>query len=85
MTWRLQIAKRAEKALTKFPVKDQNRILAALAQMRAHPFTGDIVRLNTGRTAWRRRVGNYRIFFDVYPDHLLIDIVEIERRTSSTY
>jgi len=37
------------------------------------------------RSAWRRRVGSYRIFFDVYPDRQVVDVVDIDRRTSSTY
>ncbi len=85
MTWRLQVAKRAQKALAKLPVKDRQRILLAVAEMRSNPFSGDIARLKFERTAWRRRVGSYRIFFDVYPDRFIVDIVEITRRTSSTY
>jgi len=85
MTWRLQIAKRAGKSLVQFPVKDQNRILAALTEMRGNPFGGDIVRLQSERSTWRRRVGNYRIFFDVSTHSLMVDVVAIERRTSKTY
>jgi len=36
-------------------------------------------------TAWRRRVGDWRIFFDVYPEQRLVDIVDIHRRTTTTY
>jgi len=54
--------------------------------MRDNPFSGDIVRLHAPeRSAWRRRVGSYRIFFDVYPDRQVVDVVDIDRRTSSTY
>jgi mRNA-degrading endonuclease RelE of RelBE toxin-antitoxin system len=41
--------------------------------------------LKSERAAWRRRVGSYRIFFDVYPDRQHIDVVDIARRTSTTY
>jgi mRNA interferase RelE/StbE len=85
MTWTLRIAHRAQKELTRLPTKDQQRILAVLAAMRAGPFHGDIVRLKAERTAWRRRVGNYRIFFDVDINGRVIDVVEISRRTSTTY
>lgn len=85
MAWRLQIAKRAEKALEKFPNEDRHRILSAMAEMRENPFTGDIARLKSERSTFRRRIGNYRIFFDVYPDKLIVDVVEIQRRTSKTY
>ena len=76
MIWRLQIASRVEKTLTKVPVKDQQKILAALEEMRRNPLSGDYARLKAERSAWRRRVGAYRIFFDVDPDRLLVDVVE---------
>lgn len=85
MGWTLRIAKRAEKALARVPAKSRRLIVAALEEMQRNPFTGDIVRLTSDRSAWRRRVGSYRIFFDVYPDRRQVDVVEIARRTSTTY
>jgi len=85
MAWTLRIAKRAEKELRKIPAKDRKRIATALAAMRLDPFGGDIVRLENQPASWRRRVGSYRIFFDLYPDQSLVDILRIARRTSTTY
>lgn len=85
MTWILRVAKRAEKNLAKAPAKSQRLIRTALQEMAMNPFSGDIVRLHSERATWRRRVGSYRIFFDVYPDTLIVDVVDIDRRTSSTY
>jgi hypothetical protein len=33
--------------------------------MAADPFSGDVIKLEGGANRWRRRVGNYRIFFAV--------------------
>ena len=85
MAWRLQIARQVEKRLRKFPAKDQQRLVAALGSMRQDPFTGDIVRLKGELAGWRRRVGDYRIFFDVRATDLIVDVVDIVRRTSTTY
>ncbi len=85
MTWSVNVAKDAQKLLAKIPAKDEEHIIVALQQMRSDPFSGDIVKLKNARTAWRRRVGNFRIFFDVYHEQLLVDVVGIERRTSKTY
>jgi mRNA-degrading endonuclease RelE of RelBE toxin-antitoxin system len=85
MIWNLQIASRAKKALEKFPAKDQRLIVSALEAMRTDPFSGNIKRLKNERSVWRRRVGSYRIFFDVYPDTFTVDVVDIARRTSTTY
>ena len=85
MTWTIHIAKRAEKQLAKAPAKSRRLLLAALQEMQENPFSGDISRLTAQRSTWRRRVGAYRIFFDVYPGRNHIDVLDIARRTSTTY
>jgi mRNA-degrading endonuclease RelE of RelBE toxin-antitoxin system len=85
MTWTIHIAKRAEKQLAKAPAKSKRLLLAALQEMQENPFSGDISRLTAQRSTWRRRVGAYRIFFDVYPDRYHVDVLDIARRTSTTY
>ena len=85
MTWKVEITGPAQKDLRKLPAADQARVEAALATMRDNPFAGDIVRLKAQPTAWRRRVGDYRIFFDVYFEHRMVVVVAIKRRTSTTY
>ena len=84
MTWGLQVTGPAQKDLRKLPAKDQAHIKAALTAMQEDPFSGDIVRLKAQPTAWRRRVGSYRILFDVYPEQLLVIVAAITRRTSTT-
>ena len=85
MTWQLVVAKPAQKALGKLPAKDRKRIESALAGMRENPFGGDVVRLKAHPVAWRRRVGDYRIFYDLYPDRLRVVVTAVLRRTSTTY
>ena len=85
MNWTIHVAKPAKKTLAKIPAKSQRLLRAALLEMQQNPFSGDILRLTSERATWRRRVGSYRMFFDVYPQQQLVDIVDIERRTSTTY
>jgi len=85
MPWDLVVTKPAEKNLQRIPAKDRARIESALLGMRDNPFPGDIARLRAQPSAWRRRVGNYRILYDVFPDRLLIVVHAILRRTSTTY
>jgi mRNA-degrading endonuclease RelE of RelBE toxin-antitoxin system len=51
--------------------------------MQDDPFSGDIKRLQP--SGWRRRVGNYRIFYDLLIEEKRIVVTAIERRTSTTY
>ena len=85
MLWNLAVVRSAEKQLKKIPAADQKRIVAALDQMRTDPLSGDVVRLNAIAQALLRRVGNYRIFFDIYPAERLVVVSAIVRRSSTTY
>ena len=85
MRWDVRVAERARKALRRVPKGDQERIAAALEAMRDAPLGGDIVHLKNQPTAWRRRVGDWRILFDLYLERRLVDVLDIRRRTTTTY
>ncbi len=53
--------------------------------MQQDPFSGDIKRLKGQPAAWRRRVGNYRIVYDLHVEEHRIVVAGILRRTSTTY
>jgi mRNA interferase RelE/StbE len=63
----------------------RSRIIAALTQMEADPFSGELVRLAGQQTGYRRRVGNWRIMFDADPVTRTVSVRAIERRTTTTY
>ena len=73
----------ARKSLRRIPATDKTRILAALAEMQQNPFQGDIRKLQ-GLPGFRRRVGNWRILFEVMPETRQVVIAAVERRTSTT-
>jgi len=51
----------------------------------ADPYFGDIQKLKGEKNAWRRRVGDYRIFYKIYIEKRLVLVFKLERRTSKTY
>ena len=53
--------------------------------MTRNPLEGDVVALTGECTAFRRRIGNWRILFDLFPADCLIEVRFIERRTTTTY
>jgi mRNA interferase RelE/StbE len=85
MTWNLILTGPAQKDFRKLPQSDQARVKTALIAMQDDPFQGDLKRLKGTLTAWRRRVGNYRIIYDLYFEERRIVISAILRRTSTTY
>jgi mRNA interferase RelE/StbE len=85
MAWNLHITGPAQKEFLKLPPKDQARVKNALLAMEQDPFGGDIKRLKGQASAWRRRVGNYRIVYDLHVEEQRIVVAGILRRTSTTY
>ena len=79
------LTKPAQKSLDRVPSFDRARIIAALEGMEDAPLLGDVRKLYGGREGFRKRVGNWRVFFDLYSSEGRVVITAIERRTSTTY
>jgi len=82
--WTVVLTGPARKSLKRIPVADKTRILAALAEMQQNPLQGDIRKLQ-GLPGFRRRVGNWRILFEILQEPKEIVVAAIERRTTTTY
>ncbi len=84
-TWRVLVRKDAQKVVARAPRPDQERLRDAIKKMELDPFAGDVERLKNERIAFRRRVGNWRLLFDVLRELRIVQIRHIERRTTTTY
>lgn len=84
-SWVLQIDPVVLKALKKFPQKDTKRILTVIDSLIINPFTGDIQKMKGEKNVWRRRIGSYRLFYEVIQEEKVIHIYHVERRTTTTY
>jgi mRNA interferase RelE/StbE len=84
MEWTVVLAGPAQKSLKRIPTGDRPRILAVLGEMQRDPFQGDIRKLQ-GLSGFRRRVGNWRVFFDIVLERKHVVVTAVERRTSTTY
>lgn len=68
------------------PDRDRARINRALNEMKADPLSGDIVSLKGEyRGQFRRRVGSWRIIFELNAEARVLLVHDIARRTSTTY
>lgn len=83
--WELRVARRAGKSIGRAPRHERERLLVVLEEMRSRPFRGDVVPLRGQAASFRRRVGDWRIFFDVDREHAIIDVTDVARRTTTTY
>lgn len=85
MPWILRIDKKVLKELDKIPTSEARRINDAIKNMDSDPYSGDIEKMRGQANVWRRRIGNYRIFYEIYPALKTVYVYHVERRTSKTY
>ena len=83
--WDVRVERAVTKALRKFPRKDSDSIEAAIIGMLDDPYFGNIQKIGGEENTWRRRIGSYRISYEVYPDLKLVIVFKVKRRTSTTY
>ncbi|MBI2450856.1 MAG: type II toxin-antitoxin system RelE/ParE family toxin [Parcubacteria group bacterium] len=83
--WHIIITDSAKKNFRRLPKNDSKLIEKAIDQMELNPYLGDIVKLGGEENSWRRRVGSYRIIFEILFEKNIIYIYQIKRRVSKTY
>jgi mRNA interferase RelE/StbE len=85
MTWDLVVANSTRRALRDIPRGDLEHINSAFEQMRSDPYDGDITFLKGTSRTLRRRVGAWRVLFEVHADRRLVIILDVVRRRTNTY
>ena len=85
MPWQVVVHPDALKYLRRIPGRYSARIERALDELKDNPYRGDIEKMEGETETWRRRVGSYRIFFELSVAPRMVFVFRIERRASSTY
>lgn len=86
INWELKVRQVIWKEVAKFPKKDQIKITEVIEkEIVLNPYVGDIEKMEGEENSWRRRVGAYRIFYEIYVQEKIIYVFCVERRTSKTY
>jgi mRNA interferase RelE/StbE len=78
--YRVDIARRALKALATLPRRDQQRVRAALDLLAEQPRPPGCVALVGEPHAFRVRVGDFRIVYEVFDDRLVVQVIRIGHR-----
>ena len=79
MNYKIYIERSAQKALSKIPTRDQNRIIESIQNLSDNPRPSNTKKL-TGKSAWRIRIGNYRVIYEIVDDRLIIIVISIGHR-----
>jgi len=73
----IQILKKANKFIQSQNPRDRKRIYEEIYNL---PNASDVVKMKRYDNRYRLRVGNYRIIFEKYNDHLIIIVIEADNR-----
>lgn len=79
MSYKISILRRAYKELTKLPEKNYKKVNAAINNFAVNPRPSGCNKLK-GCPAWRIRVGEYRIIYEISDQKLIILVVDIGHR-----
>ncbi len=79
-TYHVDIARRAVKALAALPRREQQRIRAAIDLLADNPRPPGCVAMTGEAHAYRVRVGDYRIIYEVLEDRLVVQVVRVGHR-----
>ena len=79
MRYSVEVVRGAQKQLERIPADVQERMLAALEGLVESPRPEGCSKL-AGREAWRVRVGDYRIIYEVHDDKQVVIVVVIRHR-----
>lgn len=85
INWVLQVDPVVYKFLKKMPRYDAERLLAVIEELPADPFRGDVQKMSGEKNVWRKRVGAYRIRYELIKEEKVVHVFRVERRTSKTY
>jgi mRNA interferase RelE/StbE len=79
MKFQIILPKSVQKELDRLPDEIANRILARLAGLETNPRPADVKKLK-GRDAWRIRVGDYRVIYEIHDRVLQIIVITVGHR-----
>ena len=79
MRYRVILPRSVQKELARLPDEVVTRILARLARLETNPRPTDVKKLK-GRDAWRIRVGDCRVIYEIHDRELQILVVTVGHR-----
>ncbi len=87
--YRLEVSPAADRGLDRLKGRirrqDFERLRAAIGSLAEEPRPHGVRRVKGAERAYRIRVGNYRAVYEIYDDENMVLILQVSRRTETTY
>lgn len=80
MTYRVEYTSAAARQVKKLPRPARDRVLDAVDDLADDARPHGAKKLVGEQTAWRIRIGNYRVIYDIFDDELTVTVVRAAHR-----
>ncbi|MDO9590907.1 MAG: type II toxin-antitoxin system RelE/ParE family toxin [Microcella sp.] len=80
MTYRVEFTSAAARQVKKLPRPVRDKVLSAVARLSDDPRPHGATKLVGEQTAWRLRMGDYRVIYDVVDEVLTVTVVRAAHR-----
>jgi mRNA interferase RelE/StbE len=80
MPYRLEVKDSARKQILRLPRSEQRRVMAAIADLATVPRPEGVRKIVGAQSAYRIRVGDYRIVYEIHDRVLTIYVVRVAHR-----
>ena len=79
MTYAVSILRSAQRQLARINRRDQVRIISVIRGLAVEPRPPACKKLS-GRPAWRIRIGDYRVLYEIHDDQALVLVLAVGHR-----
>lgn len=83
MSYRIEWKPSAERSFRKLPRQAQDRISLRVNELATNPRPDGVKKLGGEENAWRIRVGDFRIIYEIHDGVLMIMILRVANRRES--
>ncbi len=80
MSYRVEFTAAAARQVRKLPRPARDRVLDAIEDLGEDPRPHGAKKLVGEQTAWRIRIGDYRVIYDVFDSELTVSVVRAAHR-----
>ncbi len=80
MSYNIVITKKAQKQIKSLPKFIANNVSKRISELANDPTPYDSKKLKADENAYRIRVGDYRVLYEIYKQELIIKVVRVAHR-----
>lgn len=78
--YRVEFTTAAAREIRKLDAQIRRRILAGITELEREPRPPGVRKLSGYDNAWRGRIGDYRVLYEVMDDQVLVTVVRVAHR-----